>query len=70
MTSEEQKGFDAAIDRVIQLCEKQASDYAKNREHLQIKHRESMPYHYKAMAMKDFKQYLEELFQMTVELSA
>jgi len=67
MNSDEQKGFDMAIDRVLQLCSEQANDYARNRKELQEKHRESAPFHYKALAIIDFKLYLEQLFQMEIK---
>lgn len=64
LTPEYQKGFDAAIDRVMQLCSEQANDYARNRKELQEKKRESLPFHYKAMALVDFNRYLEQLFKI------
>ena len=67
LTPDEQKGFDAAIDRVMQLCSEQANDYARNRKELQAKHRESLPFHYKALAMIDFKLYLEQLLKMEIK---
>lgn len=63
LTTEQQQGFDMAIDRVLQLASEQASDYARNRKELQEKKRESLPFQYRALAIIDFKLYLEQLFK-------
>jgi hypothetical protein len=65
----EKKGFDEAINRVLKLCSEQANDYARIRKELSEKHRESLPFHYKALAIIDFKLYLEQLFQMEVSIN-
>ncbi len=61
--SEYKKGFDDAIERVLFYCNKQAQDYAKlDRE----SHCTCKRWSDKALAIVDFRLYLEQLYQQHV----
>lgn len=63
MSPEYKKGFDEAIDRVIVELRRQASDYARleTEDNCTCK-----KWHYRVLALIDFKLYLEQLFKMYV----
>ena len=64
--TEYEKGFNEAIDKVLELCSQQANEYSRIRKELSEKHRPSKSFHYQALAMIDFKLYLEQLFKETI----
>lgn len=68
MTEEEKRGFNYAVDRIIEILSEQANNHAKIATELKEKHRESRPHKYKALALLDFKIYLESLFKTNVTI--
>ena len=65
LTPDEQRGYDKAIDRVLQLCTQQAETYARTRKELQDRKRESLPFHYRALAIIDFRLLIEDMANRT-----
>lgn len=56
-------GFDQAIERVFYYLKEDAESHARICQELKSKHLESKPFHYKALALIDFKLHLESLFK-------
>lgn len=53
----------AMLEKILNYCAEEAKLQAENAKLLKAKHRESRPSHYKALALTDFRLYLEELFK-------
>lgn len=64
MTEDERRGFHIAVDRIMELLSQQANDCAKLAKELKEKHGKSKPLKYKALALMDFKLYLDQTFNM------
>lgn len=61
--TEFERGEQAMLEKILNYCSQEAESQAKNAKELKAKHRESKPSHYKALALIDFKIYLEERFK-------
>ena len=53
------KGFNEAIDKVISCCSLEEGNYTRLSKETKLK-----AFYYKALAMRDFKLFLEQLFKM------
>lgn len=60
-------GFNHAIDRIIHHLGENAEYYARISKELQNKHCAYKDYHYKALALMDFKLLTEQLFKNFVQ---
>ncbi len=59
--NEREKGFNEAIDKVLLCCSLEAGNYARLSKETKLK-----AFHYKALALLDFKLFLEQVFKMYV----
>lgn len=69
MTTEYEKGFNEAIDRVLHYAKQEAESHARICKELKSKKINSKAFHYKALALIDFKLYIEHLFKCVLSES-
>jgi hypothetical protein len=69
MTPDYKNGFDDAINHIIKHCDLVIGCYSKTEQELKAKKRLSSPFKFKAWAISDFKEYLEEMYKSYVRES-
>jgi len=67
MNEDYKRGFDKAIDRVLWHCRALADDYA--RLHKEATQDLKEPFRHKALAILDFKLFIEDLFKTEVYIN-
>lgn len=68
ITQDEQVAFDAAIDKVIYYLYQEAQGYENTYASLRTGYK-ARAYHHKAVALIDFKIYIEQLFKQVATIT-